>query len=587
MDDEEIEKILWIHGLKNALEFEEANKNAVMGKLMAEREDLRPKAKQILPLLDSIVQEINELSAEQQEKRLLELDPSALEEEESTEEDKELPELPNVDKYDKVVMRLAPYPSGALHIGNARMIVLNSRYIEKYDGELILFFDDTIGSPKSLRDSPRAKYVLPESYDLIKEGLEWLGVKYSKVYYKSDRLERFYEYCERLIKDGMAYVCSCTAGEFREKYKKQKKECPHRDFSIERNLERWNKMLDGTYEEMDAVVRLKTGMNQKDPALRDQIIMRISEAAHPRVGTKYRVWPMLEFSWAIDDHLIGATHILRGSDLVKEDFIEEFVWNHFGWPKAEFLHYGRINFPDMKLSKTSTRNKIQKGIYEGWDDPRTWSLQSLRKRGIRPEALKEALLDLGMSLSGVTFSVNWLYSKNQDIIDDISNRYFYTEEPICLTIKSCPFETYNAEPLLLPTKPEKGRRTIKVKTKGGDLKIWIAQKDAQKFEEGLIVRLKDLINVRIDSTDLNQKEIKATFHSEELNREYKIIHWVPHDKDENVPVTVIKPDGSRKEGFGEKNLEDIQLKTPIQFERYGFVNPYRFEDETLICYFTH
>ncbi|MGV9173101.1 MAG: hypothetical protein ACOC35_11100, partial [Promethearchaeia archaeon] len=89
------------------------------------------------------------------------------------------------------------------------------------------------------------------------------------------------------------------------------------------------------------------------------------------------------------------------------------------------------------------------------------------------------------------------------------------------------------------------------------------------------------------STDLNQKEIKATFHSEELNREYKIIHWVPHDKDENVPVTVIKPDGSRKEGFGEKNLEDIQLKTPIQFERYGFLNPYRFEDETLICYFTH
>ncbi|MFO8018340.1 MAG: glutamate--tRNA ligase [Promethearchaeia archaeon] len=586
MDNEEIEKILWINGLKNAFEFEgEADKNSVMGKLMAEREDLRPQAKKILPLLDRIIQEINELSVEEQKKRLLELDPSALEEEESTEEDKELPELPNVDKYDKIVMRLAPYPSGALHIGNARMIVLNNRYVEKYAGELILFFDDTIGSPKSLRDNPRAKYVLPESYEMIKEGLDWLGVKYSKVYYKSDRLERFYEYCERLIKDGMAYVCKCSAGEFREKYKKQKKECPHRDFSIEKNLKEWKKMLDGTYEEMEAVVRLKTGMDQKDPALRDQIIMRISEAEHPRVGAKYRVWPMLEFSWAIDDHLIGVTHILRGSDLIKEDFIEEFVWDHFGWKKAEFLHYGRINFPNMKLSKTTTRNKIQKGKYEGWDDPRTWSLQSLRKRGIRPKALEEALLDLGMSLSGVTFSVNWLYSKNQDIIDNISNRYFYVEDPICLIIENVPFESIIAEPLLLPTKPEKGRRTIKVEATEGKTKVWIPRKDAQKFEKGLIVRLKDLINFKVLLVNLDENVIRGTFHSEGLNREYKIIHWVPYNK--NLPVIVIKPDGSRKKGYGEMNLKEVPLKESIQFERYGFVNPYRFKEDKLICYFTH
>lgn len=588
MNKEEIEKILWINGLKNAFEFEgEANKKAVMGKLMAERQDLRPKAKEILPLLDNIIQEINKLSLEEQKEKLLNLDPTALEEEESTEEDKELPELPNLDKYDNVVMRLAPYPSGALHIGNARMVVLNNRYVEKYNGKLILFFDDTIGSPKSLRDSPKAKYVLPESYDLIKEGLEWLGVNYSKIYYKSDRLENFYKYCERLIEDGMAYVCKCSAGEFREKYKKQKRDCPHRDFSIEKNLKEWNKMLNGTYKEMEAVVRLKTGMDQKDPALRDQIIMRISEAKHPRVGTKYRVWPMLEFSWAIDDHLIGVTHILRGSDLVKEDFIEEFVWNHFGWDKAEFLHYGRINFPNMKLSKTRTRNKIEQGKYEGWDDPRTWSLQSLKKRGIEPDALKEALLDLGMSLSGVTFSVNWLYSKNQDIIDDISNRYFYVEDPICLTIENVPFENFTAEPLLLPSNPEKGRRIIEIEAKGGLLKVWLAKRDVHKFNEGDIVRLKDLMNIKIGSVDLSQQEFKAQFHSEELNREYKIIHWVAYKKDNNISVVVIKPDGSRKRGFGELNLENVPLKKTIQFERYGFVNPYKFQGKELLCYFTH
>ena len=347
MDDEEIKKILWISGLKNAIEFGgKPNKKAIMGKLMAQRKDLRSQAKTVIPILDQIIEEISKLSIEEQKGKLLQLDPKALEKKEKIEEKKELPTLPNVDKYDKVIMRLAPYPSGALHVGNARMIVLNNEYVKRHGGELILFYDDTIGSPKSLRDSPKAKYVLPQAYDLIKEGLEWLGVKYSKVYYKSDRLEIFYEYTEKLIKDDVAYVCFCSAKKFKEKYKNKKENCPHREHSIETNLNEWNKMLNGKYHEQDAVVRLKTGMDQKDPALRDQIIMRISEAEHPKVGNKYIVWPMLEFSWAIDDHLIGVTHILRGADLIKEDFIEDFIWEHFKWKKAEFLHYGRINFPD-------------------------------------------------------------------------------------------------------------------------------------------------------------------------------------------------------------------------------------------------
>ena len=185
-------------------------------------------------------------------------------------------------------------------------------------------------------------------------------------------------------------------------------------------------------------------MDQKDPALRDQIIMRISEAEHPKVGNKYIVWPLLEYSWAIDDHLIDASHIIRGIDLVKEGIIEEFIWDHFGWKKAELLYYGRLKFSDLKLSKTEARNQIQKGIYDGWDDPRTWSLQSLKRRGIKPEALKESLLDLSMSQSGINFSVNWLYSKNQDIIDDISNRYFYVEDPVSLTINLIPNDKYES-----------------------------------------------------------------------------------------------------------------------------------------------
>jgi len=586
MDEDEIRKILWLNGLKNAVKFGGTpNKKAIMGKLMAEQPELRSHAKEINPLLDEIITEISDLNTDEQTKLLLEIDPQALDKQGTIVEEKELPELPNVKNYKKVIMRLAPYPSGALHIGNARMVVLNDEYVKQYGGELILFYDDTIGSPKALRDSPKAKYVLPEAYELIKEGLEWLGVDYKKVYYKSERLDIFYEYCKTLIEQNMAYVCFCSADEFREKYKNKQKDCPHRNTQVGNNLDEWNNMLNRKYHEGDAVVRLKTGMDQEDPALRDQIIMRISEASHPKVGEKYIVWPMLEFSWAIDDHLINVSHILRGADLVKEDKIEEFVWNYFDWKKAEFLHYGRLRFPDMKLSKTETRNNIQNEMYLGWDDPRTWSLQSLKMRGIRPEALRTSLLDLGMSIAGITFDVRWLYSKNQEIIDGISNRYFFVESPVLLSISGLPFEDVTAEPLLLPTNPEIGHRTIKSKVDEGNLNVFISKKDAIKLKENTILRLKDLFNIHITSVNKEHAQIKASYHSRKLDRKYSIIHWVLEGQ--NVDVKILKPDGTIDEGFGEINLADIPLNHTIQFERYGFVNPIKYENNELFCYFTH
>lgn len=586
MDIDEIKKLLWVFGLTNAVKFGgEPNLKAIMGKIMSQKPELRSQIKLIKPLLDETIIEITKLTLEVQKEKLLELDPSALEKKETKKEKKELPELLNTQNYDKIVMRLAPYPSGALHIGNARMVVLNNEYVKRYNGELILFFDDTIGSPKSLRDSPKAKYVLPEAYDLIKDGLKWLGVDYSKTYYKSDRLEIYYEYCKKLIQDNMAYVCFCSANEFREKYKKQKKNCPHRDQSIDINLEEWNNMIKAQYHETEVVVRLKTGMTQKDPAIRDQIIMRISEANHPLVGNKYIVWPMLEFSWAIDDHLIGATHILRGADLVKEDIIEAFIWEHFNWKKAEFLHYGRIKFPNMNLSKTQSRNNVISGKYEGWDDPRTWSLQSLKMRGIKPEALKETLLDLGMSITGITFDESWLYSKNKDIIDDISDRYFYVEDPVTIEIENIPFSKHTAEPLVLPSNPKKGKRKINVKAKEGKLKVFVAKSDAHKFKIDQILRLKDLINIKLTYIDVENHKINAQFHSYELNREYSIIQWVW--KEENVKVSILKPDGNISKGNGELNLVNIPMNKTIQFERFGFVNPIQWEKDTLKCYFSH
>ncbi|MHA1454026.1 MAG: glutamate--tRNA ligase family protein, partial [Promethearchaeota archaeon] len=374
-----VEKLILTEALKNAVKYGEARDKIILGKLMKDPEN-RKNIGTIRPKIDKILKEVNSWDKETQQKKLLELEPKALEQKKKGPEKKVLPELPNVKKGKQVVMRLAPYPSGALHIGNARMLVLNDEYVKRYKGKLILVFDDTIGATKNaIETNPGAKYVIPEAYDLIKEGLEWLGINYDKnnVVYKSDRLDIYQKYAHNLIKQGDAYVCDCDAAVYREKNKKVGIPCPCKSLSVAYHLTRWNQMLDGTYAEQTAVVRLNTGMDQKDPAMRDHVIMRISDAEHPRVGTKYRVWPILDFSWGIDDYDLGITHIIRGADLQKEGTMEKFIWNLMGWEHSNIQLYGRMKFSkDFKLSKTQSRLKIHAGEYDGWDDPRTWSLQS-------------------------------------------------------------------------------------------------------------------------------------------------------------------------------------------------------------------
>jgi len=239
----------------------------------------------------------------------------------------------------------------------------------------------------------------------------------------------------------------------------------------------------------------------------------------------------------------------------------------------------------MKLSKTEARNKIQDGTYDGWDDPRTWSLQSLRKRGIKPEALKQTLLDLGMSMTGIKFSVTWLYSKNQEMIDEYSHRYFYVENPVKIIIDKVPFKEKIAEPLLLPNNPKKGPRKIKCTSENQQIEVFISETDSKKYSIDDLLRLKDLMNIRIKSINLFEKIIKAEFHSEELERSFPIIQWVP--KSNYIKISILKPDGIVYNGFGENNLKDIPLNKTIQFERYGFVNPIKKDENGLFCYFTH
>jgi glutamyl-tRNA synthetase len=532
-----------------------ANVQAVLGKIIAENPEFKKRIKETIQEIEKAISKVSMLSIEEQRKMLSKFEINFKEEK----KEYTLPDLPNAE-IGKVVMRLAPYPSGPLHIGNARMIILNDEYVKKYKGKLFLVFDDTIGSEE--------KFVIPEAYEMIIESLNWLGVKVDKVFYKSDRLEIFYKYAEELIKKDIAYVCLCDAETLR-KFRKEGRECSHRRNSIEENLELWNKMLKGEFKEGEAVVRLKTDMNHPNPSFRDRVLLRIVEREHPRVGKKYKVWPMLEFSWAIDDYLLGITHILRGKDLVIEDMMEEFIWDKLGWSKAKFIHYGMLNVEEAKLSKTEARKNIEKGIYLGWHDPRTWSLQSLKKRGIQPEAIRKFILNMGLSLADVNVPAEILYSENRKIIDPRANRYFAVLNPVKIKIDNAP-EITETEINLHPNFPERGKRKIPVKLD----KIYVEKEDFENFKDKTVALMYLLT---ID----NLKNSK--FLSREIPFEVPKIHWV---SEPNVKIKIFMPDGSIKEALAEPSIKNVKEDDIIQLVRVGFCRVDTVNGEFLL-YFTH
>lgn len=535
-----LDSLIRKYALQNAVFYKgKANPGAVVGKVMAEDPSLKGKAKKVNELARKIVGEINELTLKEQTKELEKIAPELLIREKVVRRT-ELPQLPNV-KGD-VVMRLAPYPSGPLHLGNARMVLLNDEYVKRHRGKLILVYDDTIGSEEKLP--------ITEAYDYIKEGLDWLGVECHETYYKSDRVELFYEWGEKLLQGGHAYVCECSPDSLRSNREKME-DCEHRDQSIEDNLEKWKKMLGGEYKEGGAVVRIKTDMKHPNPAFRDRVLFRISDREHPRVGDKHHVWPMLELSWAVDDHELGVTHILRGKELVMEDMMEKWIWDALGLEGPEFVHYGMMRLKGVKMSKSAVRREIEEGKLTGISDPRTWSMQSLRRRGMRPEAVRSFVLGFGMSLTDIEVPVENLYAENRKLIDQEADRYFFVPEPVRIEIEGVP-EIEAVEIPLHPDFPERGMRVV-----NAGKYVYITKEDYEKYKNEKI-RLKDFCNIL-----LGERSDFVSLHVEDLPK----VQWLY----DYLHVEVVMPDGSVVKGFGEKNLEHTEEGQLIQFERFGFV----------------
>ena len=553
--------------LQNALKYNgKANQGAIIGKLISEHPELKQELNKLAKDISAIITEVNKLDTEQQKKELEENAPELLEEK-PKEKRKGLKQLKGAEE-GKLVVRMAPSPSGPLHIGHAYGISINSEYARMYKGKFIIRIEDT--NPEN---------IYQPAYDMIAEDANWLtNSNVSEVIIQSDRLGHYYDHMEKLIAAGHAYVCTCQQDIFRE-LAMAKKTCPCRELSIEEHGIRWGRMF-GEYKPGEAVCRIKTDINHPNPAMRDWPAMRINDHTHPRQGTKYCVWPLMNFSIAIDDHLMGMTHVINGKEHADNAKRQKYIFDYFGWKTPAYLNWGRINFEDLEVSCTKTKQKIEYGEFEDWDDIRLPFMRALKRRGDQPEAFVNFAIDMGLSLTDKTVSKAEFFktvdSFNREIIEPAANRYFFIENPAEITIKGAPEQ--KIETALHPDHPERGTRKFKCSNK-----FYLAENDCKNLKENSFYRLMDCLNFRKKGKEFTFEGIKYEDYKEKGTA---IMHWLPASKD-LVNVEVLMPDKTTAKGLGEAEMSKLKTDAIVQLERFGFCRLDEKKGKTLKFWFTH
>jgi len=387
----DIDKKTKAYALKNALAYDgKAQQGAVISSLFHEglkKEKLKDHIKEI----SKIISYVNKLSLQEQTKEYEKL--RELVSERPSREG--LEELPNVKK-SGVIMRFAPSASGPLHIGHALTAALSYLYVKKYGGKFYIRIEDT--NPEN---------IYPQAYKMIKNEADWLFEKSAKIIIQSERMEIYYKYPEILLKKNAVYVCTCKSEEFKKLVDSQKA-CPCRNNSAKENLSKWQKMLDKSskgYKDGDAVLRFKSDLNDKNPAMRDFPLARINTENHVLQKKKYKVWPLMNLAVAIDDIEENMTHIIRGKDHRDNALRQKKIYDALGksksYPWTGFL--GRIHFKDMELSTSKMRQEIEQGKYSNWDDKRLFTIASLKKQGYKPEAFHKLAEHIGLSEVDKTF----------------------------------------------------------------------------------------------------------------------------------------------------------------------------------------
>jgi glutamyl-tRNA synthetase len=493
-------------------------------------------------------------------------------------------ELPGAVK-GKVRVRFPPEPSGYLHIGHAKAAFINEYYAKKYDGQLIVRFDDT--NPTKEKE---------EYEEAILKDLDVLGIKPSVISYTSDYFGQILQKAEEMIKLNRAFCCDLSDDEMSEyrDIKKGLKPSPNRDNPVGKNLQIWEEMKKASEIGKKYALRAKIDYNSENGTLRDPVIYRVIDEHHNRTKDKFKVYPIYNFACPIVDSLEGVTHALRSNEYHSSE--EQYYWflqNIPGLSKVTIFDFGRVNFTYTLLSKRKLNHFVNEGLVESWSDPRFPTLRGVLRRGLRVESLKKYIYSQGVSKRTNCMDIHQLWALNKQYIDKIIPRYTAVrKENIVVVELDGPKSPEKATVPRHRQKPELGTKVI---TRCN--KVFIEQEDAQSLKEKEEITLMDWGNVII--THIGKSGDKVTRIQAKLNLDgdykstEKKLTWLPAEPHNLLEVILIEYDTLITEksipkgekdwtkyinpntkfetiAYADPNLRSLKQHDQFQFERIGY-----------------
>ena len=518
-------------------------------------------------------------------------------------------------KHKEIITRFPPEPNGYLHIGHAKAILTNYLLAKEFGGKMNLRFDDT--NPVKEDD----KYV-----QAIKEDIQWLGVKCDQVLFASDVFDKIYEKAILLIQKGLAYVDDQTPDEIREgrgTLTESGVESPYRNRSIEENLELFENMRKGAYQDGEKVLRAKIDMTSPNINLRDPIIYRILHAKHHNVGNIWCIYPMYSFAHPLEDAFEGITHSLCSLEF--EDQRPMYDWviaNCETEATPRQIEFARLNLKNTIMSKRYLKQLVDEKMVSGWNDPRMPTISGLRRRGYTAQAISNFIQESGLSKGNSMSDPQMLEHFVREDLKLKAPRTMAVLRPLKVVITNYPkdqVEYLQAE--INPEVPEMGTREIPFSRV-----IYIEQEDFMetpvpkyfRLFPGNEVRLKHAYFIKctdvIKDKEGNITEIHATYDPETKSgsgfnaRKVKgTIHWVDatHSIAANFhlyePLLIeseeteglsfmerINPNSEKiLKGFIEENMKDVQASDKFQFFRHGYFNVDSKQSDTQKISFNH
>ncbi len=332
----------------------------------------------------------------------------------------------------KVVTRFPPEPNGYLHIGHAKSISLNFGMADEFDGHCNLRLDDT--NPVKEDD---------EYIEAIQEDLRWLSPEWDgKTLHASDYFEQLYAWAQHLIKAGDAYVDDLDAEQMRE-YRgtltEPGRNSPHRDRTVDENLDLFARMKAGEFPDGAKTLRAKIDMASGNINMRDPVIYRVLHASHPRTGDTWCVYPTYDFAHGQSDAIEGVTHSLCTLEFADHRPLYDWLIEHLPTPATpKQTEFARLNLTNTILSKRKLMQLVQEGVVDGWDDPRMPTIRGLRRRGIPAEALRDFAKGIGVARADSAVEYGYLEFCTREVLNKISLRRMAVLNPIKVVIENYP-----------------------------------------------------------------------------------------------------------------------------------------------------